>query len=306
MTKSAALRILCVLLIAASGLASITVTPAVAREPIKLTVLHSHTGLGAVPAPASRQDLVSQYLDEFARSHSRALEVISYDTESNPAKVVYLSERARGVDGAAGIILSPRWTLVLLNRRGMLGPFGGNNPFTNIPESYKQFTTSEARDPRKAFWIALGWIQKNWPGLEITESADGTHVITIEEGHPGWPLYGLGIFENGKPEEILDALMDWAASADSNAKMGDWFWVIPDNSKLGRRVRIDLVDEDGKTIASSPCDSKVCMPTPAAAKVTVIRSSDEREYTVCGTAAACPSFVTTPEYELRVDELAVR
>ena len=99
------------------------------------------------------------------------------------------------------------------------------------------------------------------PGLNVKTDGDVT-VITMKSGDPGWPDYGIGLRKAGDSERNdFDRAMDWAASAAANKMMGEWFWVVPDNSELKRSVRIDVIDDEKKVIASTPCDQKPCMPT---------------------------------------------
>jgi hypothetical protein len=213
-------------------------------------------------------------------------------------------------------------------------------------------------------WIGVGWIPRNDPSPDrrVRTEADGTVVITMQEGHQGWRDYGFALLRD-LPEDtksIADRLADAVAPAAANAIMGQWFWVVPDNTvlracveisassglhshpvswpglarppttwpsvplqavdgapsrpmtqrgqcpapigsfiparALKRRLRIDLVRDDGAVIASTPCGT-TCYPLMTDNPVREYRSkTDGRTITVCGPRAGCPQFLVRPDF----------
>lgn len=137
------------------------------------------------------------------------------------------------------------------------------------------------------------------PGLNVKTDGDVT-VITMKSGDPGWPDYGIGLRKAGDSERNdFDRAMDWAASAAANKMMGEWFWVVPDNSELKRSVRIDVIDDEKKVIASTPCDQKPCMPTMTIGKTEFTLKSGQR-IVVCGERSACPQFFSPPDVKIEM------
>lgn len=194
------------------------------------------------------------------------------------------------------VVVTDRWIGSMLNSTNLIAPAGTKNPFSNVPAAFKQMSLQK---PDRAAYVTVGWIPINSPNIDVRKEQD-TYVITIKDGHRGWAQYILGFSTNASHLigiSAIDISMDWVASAEASRIFGTWFYIVPDNSKLGRRVRIDLVKTDGTVIASTPCNPKECYPTPAVGRVD-FQGADGRTYTVCGPSSACPQFMPRPEYRM--------
>ena len=96
---------------------------------------------------------------------------------------------------------------------------------------------------------------------------------------------------------MRDSSLDWAATPEANVLFGKWFYVVPDNSKLKRRVKIEVENKEGVTLAASSCTSSECYPKRISGSVQ-IQGQDRIVYDVCGEAAACIQMNPNPGFKL--------
>ena len=277
---------LCALVLVASSAES--------NEPC-LGVLHPMTGGSAYPRPFDSDQLRNEYLNVFTTTTgSRPTTVFTYDDEGKPQTLFTLAARLAQQDRCSGVFRS-RWGMSFINGQRTLGVFGARNPFPSIADGYKQRSTI-VQD--KVAWVVVGWIPKNWPGLQVRQDGNTT-VITMKDGDPGWPDVGIGLFLEASQRSLdPDRFMDWVITPDANRLMGRWFYVVPDNSTLRRRVRIDLVTNDGTPLTSTSCSSSECYPSMAAGQVKYQNTQNGQTYSVCGPASACPQFMPRPNLRL--------
>lgn len=273
---------------------ALAATSAESDEPC-LGVLHPMTGRSQYPVPFESNSLRSEYLNAFTTAtNGKATSLFIYDDQGDPPALIQLAARLVQQDRCSGVFRS-RWGMSLLNGQRAFNAFGVKNPFPTIPDAYKQRSTV-VQD--KVTWVVVGWIPKNWPGLQVKQEG-GTTVITMKDGDPGWPDVGVGLFVEASQRSLdPDRFMDWIISPDANKLMGRWFYVVPDNSTLKRRVRIDLVAKDGTPLTSTSCSSSECYPSMAAGQVKYQNTQNGQTYSVCGPASACPQFM--PRQNLRL------
>jgi hypothetical protein len=258
------------------------------------------------PPPIDQQRLQNEYLSKFLQDLNVTGYVFSLhlDYYNNTLNSLNTSiRRSIMVNKDWGATVAPDDVLRFANRNMYLRPAGAKNPFTNVPDAFKQFGTGEQQDTHKVYWLAQGWIPKNWPDIDVNTETDGTIVIRVKDGHRGWPIFGVAAYRDAGGQEKLEKFIDWAATPEANVLMGSWFYVVPDNSRLHRRVRIDLIGDNGSSVASTPCNSTTCYPTPITGSVTVSSGGGAKTYNVCGTTTACPSFDARPGYTLQTKPL---
>ena len=240
---------------------------------------------GHGPIPIDLSILPSQYLAPLSRVASISPQMeVDENTYSSHEQLVVSVRQVLDVKKCKLIIVESL-QMTLLNGGKFLYPSGRRNPFDNIDSVFKQRSV-RSNENAKVVLVSIGWIPKNAPNLEVDEKQIPI-VIKIRNGHKGWWDYSIAATAPPNDGNHLDAIFDWATSAEANKIMGQWFWIVPDNSLLKRKLRIDLIGDDGKVVASSPCDSSKCFPTLSRQEVT-FKGTDGKTYSVCGKATACP------------------
>lgn len=154
--------------------------------------------------------------------------------------------------------------------------------------------------------MSIGWIPRTLPSQYVVQDGDTTVLrfplrdLTENRVYP-WTEYSVLALKSevqGSAAPNVNAMVEFMASADASVLMGDYFWVVPNNSTLRRRLRIEIVDDDRKVLASSPCTSTECYPQPSAAQSVTLRANGQT-YDVCTTASrtrgpdiasACPQI----------------
>ena len=255
------------------------------------------------PPPHSAIENMSPFATEYLsllplfKSAGNKASYVLVDSQNDPSAAVN-GVRQIVQQNKCVAVVTDRWVGSMLNSIALLTVAGTRNPYENLPPAFKQMSL---QDPTKAAYVTVGWIPFNTPNLDV-RNENGTYIIRIKDGHKGWSEYVFGVIAFDKDSSNIsrqvDLSMDWVASPEANRIFGKWFYIVPDNSRLGRRVRIDLVKDDGKTIvASTSCGPEKCYPTPAVGRVE-FQGTDGKTYTVCGSASACPQFMPRPEYRM--------
>lgn len=255
----------------------------------------SKSGPGAHVAISDAAKFTNEYVSRlpmFEGPGASKPDMVIRDAASNGA-LIFSHLRELQTHEKCDALITERWMGSAFNAQGAIVPFGKKNPFSSIPAAFKQMWL---KDEKKAVFVTLGWIPLTTPSKKDGE----TYVITITNGHQGWPQYVFAIFPQPSSVDVValfDRTMDWVTTADANVIFGKWFYVVPDNSKLQRRVRIDLMAKDGTTVvASTPCTPSACYPTPAVGRVD-FKGTDGTTYTVCGPGSACPQLMPRPTFE---------
>lgn len=170
---------------------------------------------------------------------------------------------------------------------------GTNNPFQNIDKAWKGFASGTQE---RVSYLVVGWIPSSYPSKS---ERDGTVVIEMSTGDPGFAEYAIAPTKPiAEVQWPVDVAMDFISSAQGSKLMGRYFYVVPDNTTLKRRVRIDLVDKQtGKRITHTPCDSNSCYPKLVFGEVEYT-TSDGSTGRVCGSSGACPQFSELPDFKI--------
>lgn len=279
---------------------SMSIGPAASQCVVLLPAL---TGPGSAPQAMTGTDLGERWVSKFPLDLSRGKrgEVRVIDSQANPPVAMQAVHKARAVDGCFSV-LTERWTASLLNGSNFLVARGQRNPFSNIGDDFKQLLPGREK---LVAYVTVGWIPFNYPGLDVKREGD-TYVIKLKEGDLGWPEYAFGVLaDTSLDSRTTNDVMDWVTTAQASEIFGKWFYVVPDNTALKRRVRIDLVKKDGTVITSTRCDSGNCYPRLADGRVTYKDKAGE-EHTICGVRSACPQFMPKPDFQLVPAERKLR
>ena len=141
---------------------------------------------------------------------------------------------------------------VLIRKPKVLGEYGSDNPFNNIPGNFKQDTKKD----KKIKWIGQGWI---FLKDKTVKKERGKYIVTCQENGNehndcAWTIFGMGIRKNhrwsAKLNKYIHRAMDHFTSAKTNDNFNDIFLIVPDKS-----VRRDNVEfrkyKDGKLVSVS-------------------------------------------------------
>jgi len=265
--------------------------------------------LGAPPDEQVSKKFRADYMEPLINAmkiRTKDLDLISSDAGGRVDIGAQAINQRKTVDGCS-LAISTKLIMSSANGAGWLIDRGRRNPFPNIPTSFKNFGTGNSRDRVKA--LTIGWIPRNYPELDVSTEGD-TNVIRIKSGHMGWPEYTAGALANSPPshgpEGDVESAVDWMASPEASEIMGKWFWVVPDNSRLKRRLRIDVVNDKKEVLASTECSSQSCWPKMTNETVT-FKGKDGGTYSVCGgKAAACPQFMPRDGIEMKATKAMQR
>lgn len=154
--------------------------------------------------------------------------------------------------------------------------------------------------------LSIGWIPRTLPDRYVTQDGATTVLrfplrdLTEQVVYP-WGEYSVLALEGGRqesPPTNLAAMVEFIASPEASVAMGDYFWVVPNNAALRRRLRIEIVDEQSQVLASTPCSTSECFPQPTNAQTVRVQAGGST-YDVCSTASrtrgpdissACPQI----------------
>lgn len=200
----------------------------------------------------------------------------------------------------AAVVSNRPWLLDFRSRPGApVKPFPVNPPA--ISNQYKVLD-SEGR----LLMISIGWIPRTIPSQYVVQ--DGQTIVLrfpvrdLAEGritpHP-WTEYGvLGLDMQSSPTINVSSLITALASPEASAFLGEYFWVVPNNDRLRRRLRIEFVDDNRNVVAQTPCSPSDCYPTPSDHTSLSVPAGGQG-YVVCGSASrsagagfgsACPQI----------------
>lgn len=217
--------------------------------------------------------------------------------------------------------VAPRsWVLQLaLSEPELVKPMP-TNP-RHISDQYKVFDGSGQLRA-----MSIGWIPRTLPMEYVVQDGETTVLrfplrhLKENRVYP-WGEYSVLTLQIGSQEPPLPnvaAMVEFMASPEASVKVGEYFWVVPNNSALRRRLRIEIVDDDRKVLASSACSSSDCYPKPTAAQSVTLQANGQT-YDVCSTASrtrgpdiasACPQISSAAgrvmEQGTRMQRLPIR